>query len=86
MKKFICICLTILMIFCFTACNYNIIDTKWNFNYAYIITPNSIIEYEIKSWTEDENSITFTTIDGNTFSAGYQNCILTTKECPEIYQ
>ena len=86
MKKIILVCLCVIMMFLLAACNHNIIDTKWDFNYAYVLMPQGNIEYEVKSWTEDENSITFTTEDGNTMSIGYQNCILTKERCLELCQ
>lgn len=78
MKKILCVLLVIVMIFSLTACNYNLIDTSWDFNYAYITMPNGeIVEVTINSWTEDENSVTIKGDDGQVYSVSYHNCLLT---------
>ena len=61
-----------------TACNYNIVDTKWTFNYAYITFPDGHIEeVEVKSWAEDQTSVTITAKDDNIYCVSMHNCLLT---------
>lgn len=78
MKKIFVILLTVIMLLVFAGCNFHPVDMHWGFNYAYIYQPNgSIVEIEIETWTEDENSVTIVAKDGQVFSVGYHNCVLT---------
>ena len=79
MKKLISTVLLIAVMLVFVACkNYTLIDTKWEFNYAYIFMSNGeVYEVEIDRWTEDANSVTIQAKDGQVYSVGYHNCMLT---------
>lgn len=67
-----------LLLISLSSCNFQLIDTKWQFNYAYITFPNGeIMEVEIEKWTEDGNSVTIQCKDGNVYSVSYHNCFLT---------
>lgn len=57
MKKIICIILALVFILILTACNHQVIDTTWNFNYAIIKLPNGdIVEGKCDSWKDYDNS------------------------------
>lgn len=78
MKKILCVLLALVMLITFCACNYNVIDTNWEFNYAYITLPTGeVIEEEIKSWTEDDNCVTIQGKDGQVYCVSYHNVLMT---------
>lgn len=57
MKKIICVAVILLLIVSLTACNQQVIDTTWKFNYAIIKLPNGeIVEGECSSWKDYDNS------------------------------
>lgn len=86
---FVRVCLSIVciicMLFAFVGCNYNLIDIKWNFKYAYITLPgsNKTIEIEVESWSDESNSggsnITITSKDDIAYCTDYKNVVLTTE-------
>jgi len=64
------IILVILLIMCIlTSCNYQIIDTKYQFDYAIIRLPNGeLVEGKIVSWTDYEGEqLQLVLDDGNTY-------------------
>ena len=58
MKKRIVIAIvTLLTVVSLTACNRQMIDTTYSYNYAYIYLQNGdVIEGEISSWRDYDNS------------------------------
>lgn len=76
MKKVIAILITVIMVFSLTACNYNLVDTKWDFNVAYINYGNSIEKVDIESWSEDETTFTIQTKDGRVICTHQMNVVL----------
>lgn len=78
MKKTIGIMVAVIAILLLGGCNHRLIDTKWTFNYAYIVFPDgSVEEIEVKSWTEDDSSVTIQAKDGNVYCVSMHNCIMT---------
>ena len=76
MKKIVALILTTLLVIGLCSCNYNIIDTKYEFNYAYINYGDRTEKLEIKSWAEDDTTFTLTTKDGRVICSDQQNIIL----------
>jgi len=64
-------------VFTLTGCNYNVLDTNWNFKYAYIsFQDGTVKEVELKSWTEDDTSITLQGKDGKAYCTSFVNVVL----------
>lgn len=58
--------LLILAILCLTGCNYQVLDTTWNYDKVYCYYGNKEVVYEIKSWTDyDGEQIQVKTKDGS---------------------
>lgn len=77
MKKIIATIMLMVLMATMCACNYNLLDTKFDFNKAYIKwTDGSTEEVEIKSWTEGESDYTITTADGRIICTSQINIVL----------
>lgn len=65
----VCIC---------TACNMNVIDLTYSYNYAYIRLQNGeVIEGPVSSWRDYEDGDQLqVTIDGETYLVHASNCTL----------
>lgn len=65
----VCIC---------TACNMNVIDLTYSYNYAYIKLQNGeVIEGPVSSWRDYEDGDQLqVTIDGETYLVHASNCTL----------
>lgn len=58
--------LLILAILLLTGCNYQVLDTTWNYDKVYCYYGNKEVVYEIKSWTDyDGEQIQVKTEDGS---------------------
>ena len=58
--------LLVLVVLLLTGCNYDMIDTTWDYNKAYCYYGNKEVAYEIKSWTDyDGEQIQIKTKDGS---------------------
>ncbi len=69
---------TIVATFLLCGCNYKILDTDWQFDYAYITLPDGCIrEVKIDKWSEDGNSVTIRSKDGNVYCVSMHNCFMT---------
>lgn len=77
MKKIIAIIMMTAMLIAFSGCNYNVVDTKWNFNTAYINYGDKIEKVEVQSWAEDETTFTIQTVDGRVICTHQMNVVLT---------
>lgn len=77
MKKIFCL-IMIICILVLTSCNKQIIDTTWNFDYAYIKLPDgSVIQGELSSWKDwDDSDVIQVKINGVTYLTYYSNVIL----------
>ena len=77
MKKvivlFICVCGIFL-----SACNYNVVDLQYNYDYAIIQLQNGeVVEGELQSWRDYEDGDQLQlTIDGKTYLVHANNCTL----------
>ena len=78
MKKIIALALTCIMALSFTACNYQFIDLKYDFDYAIVKFPDDTIrELEIASWSDyDGEQIQIKTTDGTIYVVSSFNCVL----------
>lgn len=76
MKKILAIVISILMIFAFTACNYKFVDTKWDFNVAYINYGDRVEKVYIDKWSEDSTSFTIETKDGRVICTHQMNVVM----------
>ena len=77
MKK-IFLVLILVLVLILSACNYSVVDLKYNFNKAIISLPNgTVVEGELDSWRDYENSDQIqVTIDGTTYLVHSVNCVL----------
>ena len=78
MKSKILCAFLIAVVFVLTACNYQVIDLQYNFNYAYIQLQNGeLIEGKVESWTDYEDGEQLqVTIGGITYLTNSYNCTL----------
>ena len=74
--------LSILLIACFgialTACNYDLVDTQYNYNYAYIeLQDGQIVTGKVESWRDYEDGEQLqVTINGITYLTSSYHCTL----------
>lgn len=71
--------LFVFMLFALTGCGtYDIIDTNWSYDYAYISLPNGdVIEGKIQSWKDFEDGDQVqVNIDGVTYLTDTTRCVL----------
>lgn len=60
-----------------TGCNYDLIDTQYQFNYAYIELPDGqIVEGKVESWTDYEGEQLQVKINGVTYLTSSYHCTL----------
>lgn len=84
MKKVIAITIIVSILLALTACNYRMIDSHWEFNYAYITFPDgSVKEVEVEQWTEDSQSVTIEASDGQVYSVSYYHVMMTKERMEE---
>ena len=69
MRKLFVVLVTLLIMGILTSCNYAVIDTKFQYDYAIIRLPNgSVIEGKIVKWNDYEGEqIQLVLEDGNTY-------------------
>ena len=83
MKKFVALGLVLVMLMSLTACAVNVqwFDTKWNFSYAYVLSPNGWKEFKITKWKnfDESDMVQFVTADGNTILGHASTIILAEK-------
>ena len=77
MKKLLILIICICSIF-LSACNYNVVDLQYNYDYAIIQLQNGeIVEGELQSWRDYEDGDQLQlTIDGKTYLVHANNCTL----------
>lgn len=83
MKKLIALTLitAILLscVFIFSSCNKQLLDTTYNFDYAYVVWPDGTAEkLAIKSWLDfpDGEQIQIKTTEGHVYLFHVSNCVL----------
>ena len=77
MKSKILCAFLIAVVFVLTACNYQVVDLQYNFNYAYIQLQNGeLIEGKVESWTDYDGEQLQVTIGGVTYLTNSYNCTL----------
>lgn len=83
MKKLLCIILCAgCLILALSACNKQIIDFDYCFNYAYVRLPNGeTVEGRIKSWKDwnDSDMLQVTFYDGSIYYSHSTNIVLVSK-------
>ena len=83
MKKLLCIILCAgCLIFALSACNKQIIDFDYHFNYAYVRLPNGeMVEGRIKSWNDwsDSDMLQVTFYDNSIYYSHSTNIVLVSK-------
>lgn len=83
MKKLLCIILCAgCLILALSACNEQIIDFNYHFNYAYVRLPNGeIVEGKIKSWKDwnDSDMLQVTFYDDSIYYSHSTNIVLVSK-------
>ena len=86
-KKIASIAAVLLLAAVLTGCNYSLIDTKYDFDYAVVRWPDGTVEtLEIRSWNDYEGEqIQITDVIGNTYIVNSVNCVLV-DEYMEEYQ
>ena len=87
MKKFLktfsaAVALTLTLIFCTGCGNYDMIDTVYTYDYAYIFKPDGSIflEGKVDKWTDYEGEQLQVTIDGKTYLVSSYDCILVSSD------
>ena len=89
MKRKIIILLTLLLCAVCTislsACNYQVIDLQFSYNYAYMKIGEEWVNVPITKWTdyEDGEQIQITLQDGSVILTSSINCILYCGELPK---
>ena len=76
MKKLLAVLLLATML---CGCNYQMVDTTWSYDKAYIeVTDGQVIEVEVKSWMdyEDGDQLQVTATDGKTYLVHSSKCVL----------
>ena len=76
MKKVIAVIMLVAMLFVFASCNYNVVDTKWTYNKAYVNFGDRVVCYDISSWSEDDTTFTITCKDGTVICSSQYNIVL----------
>lgn len=72
--------LVVIIIIFNTACNKQIIDTTWSFDYAYIKLPNGeVVEGPVDSWKDYDGEQLQVKIKGITYLTNSYNCVLIDK-------
>lgn len=75
----ICVAALVFTAMCLaTACNKSIIDTTWNFDYAYIKLPTGeVVQGKVTSWKDfDDGDQIQVTINGKTYLTHITNVVL----------
>ena len=69
MNKLIALLMIVMIMLGLTSCNYVLVDTKYQFDYAIIKLPNGeVIEGKIVKWTDYEGEqLQLVMEDGNTY-------------------
>lgn len=75
MKKILSILLVLIML---TGCNKKIIDLKWHYNKALILLGDEVIEVDISTWNdyEDSDMVEIQAKDGTTYYTHGSNIVL----------
>lgn len=78
MKRLIIILLTVIIGVTFTACNYDVVDLTYEYNYAYIkLQDGQIISGKVESWRDYEDGEQLQVkVDGVTYLTNSYNCTL----------
>ena len=80
MKKFV-VLLVIAVFVLMTACNYDAVNFKYEYNYAYLRLANGeVIEGDLSAWGYYDGDTFYLTIDGKTYVANSYNFTLLKKE------
>ena len=78
-KRIVLAIVTLLIVVSLTACNRQMIDTTYSFNYAYIYLQNGdVVEGEISSWRDydDSDQLQIKMKNGDVYLVHSCNCAL----------
>lgn len=78
MKKLCAIALVIMMVIGMTSCNYQMVDTTYNYDRAIVSLPNGeLVEGDVESWKDYEDGDQIQVkIDGVTYLVHSANVVL----------
>lgn len=79
MRRFLMFALLAAMMLILAGCsNYQVFDTKWNYDTALIRMPDGeVLEVDVKGWSDSEGEqLTITAMDGSVYMVSSLNCIL----------
>lgn len=79
MKKIIAITILVCTLLTLVGCNYQMFDTNYKFDYAYISYGDGTVEkVDVASWRdfEDGDQIQVTATDGSVYLVHSSNCVL----------
>lgn len=77
MKKAIMVFLCVLLSAALCGCNYEVWDTTYAYDYAYILLPNGeVVEGAVESWKDYEGEQLQVKIDGKIYLTSSFNCTL----------
>lgn len=78
MKKLCVIALVIMMVIGMTSCNYQMVDTTYNYDRAIVSLPNGeLVEGDVESWKDYEDGDQIQVkIDGVTYLVHSANVVL----------
>lgn len=80
MKKFILILLSCMIALTLSACNRQIIDTTFSYDYAIIYLPNGeVVDGEVTSWRDYDGEQIQVTIEKITYLVHSSNIVLINK-------
>lgn len=82
MKKIIILIITLFLLLTLAGCNYNSMDTHYDFDYAIVKFPDGNTEkIEIEKWTDYEGEqLQIKTEDGTVYLVSSFNCALVSEE------
>lgn len=76
------LCMLLICVVCFSGCNYDMMDTTYDFDYAYIFKPDGsiLVEGKVQSWKDyDDSEQIQVKIGGKTYLTTAMNCVLVAK-------
>lgn len=77
MKKILALMLTVAMALSLTGCNYTLIDTKYQYDYAIIsLQDGTLVMGKVDKWTDYDGEQLQVTIEGVTYLTNSYHCTL----------
>lgn len=78
MKKFFALFMVLVLVTLLVACNYQMVDTVYDFDRAIIEVGDRTIEVEVKGWRdfEDGDQLQIVATDGTVYLTDTTRCVL----------